>query len=68
MLTLAATFAQINPIWLYGPFNPVAMSAGSQPDFYMGMLEGALRVMPAWQWVVFGTLLPSTCSYRLWCR
>ena len=30
------------------------MSAGSQPDFYMGMLEGALRVMPAWQWVVFG--------------
>ncbi len=53
-LTLAGTFAQINPIWLYGPFNPVAMSAGSQPDFYMGMLEGALRVMPAWQWVVFG--------------
>ena len=53
-VTLAATFAQINPIWLYGPFNPVAMSAGSQPDFYMGMLEGALRVMPAWQWVVFG--------------
>src|SRR5580704_10494640 len=51
---LAATFAQINPIWLYGPFNPVAMSAGSQPDFYMGALEGALRVMPAWQWVFFG--------------
>ena len=53
-LAIAATFVQINPIWLYGPFNPVAMSAGSQPDFYMGMLEGALRVMPAWQWVVFG--------------
>jgi ubiquinol-cytochrome c reductase cytochrome b subunit len=54
VLTLAATFTQINPVWLYGPYNPVAMSAGSQPDFYMGMLEGALRVMPAWQWVVFG--------------
>ena len=54
VLALAATFAQINPVWLYGPYNPVAMSAGSQPDFYMGMLEGALRVMPAWQWVVFG--------------
>jgi ubiquinol-cytochrome c reductase cytochrome b subunit len=54
VLTLAATFTQINPIWLYGPFNPVAMSAGSQPDFYMGMLEGALRVMPAWQWVPWG--------------
>jgi ubiquinol-cytochrome c reductase cytochrome b subunit len=54
ILALAATFAQINPVWLYGPYNPVAMSAGSQPDFYMGMLEGALRVFPAWQWVVFG--------------
>jgi ubiquinol-cytochrome c reductase cytochrome b subunit len=53
-ITLAATFTQINPIWLYGPFNPVAMSAGSQPDFYMGMLEGALRVMPAWQWAPWG--------------
>jgi ubiquinol-cytochrome c reductase cytochrome b subunit len=53
-LSLAATFTQINPIWLYGPFNPVAMSAGSQPDFYMGALEGALRIMPAWQWVPFG--------------
>jgi ubiquinol-cytochrome c reductase cytochrome b subunit len=53
-IALASTFAQINPIWLYGPFNPVAISAGSQPDFYMGMLEGALRVMPAWQWVFFG--------------
>jgi ubiquinol-cytochrome c reductase cytochrome b subunit len=51
---LAATFAQINPIWLYGPYNPLAISAGSQPDFYMGFLEGALRIMPAWQWVVFG--------------
>ncbi|HXW88821.1 MAG TPA: cytochrome bc complex cytochrome b subunit [Streptosporangiaceae bacterium] len=53
-ITLAATFVQINPVWLYGPYNPVAMSAGSQPDFYMGILEGALRVMPNWQWVVFG--------------
>jgi|CZKT01.1.fsa_nt_gi ubiquinol-cytochrome c reductase cytochrome b subunit len=53
-LALASTFAQINPIWLYGPYNPVAISAGSQPDFYMGFLEGALRIMPAWQWVVFG--------------
>jgi len=51
---VAAALVQVNPIWLYGPFNPVAISAGSQPDFYMGMLEGALRIMPAWQWVVFG--------------
>ncbi len=53
-VALAGTFAQINPIWLYGPYNPLAISAGSQPDFYMGFLEGALRVMPAWEWVIFG--------------
>jgi ubiquinol-cytochrome c reductase cytochrome b subunit len=51
---LAATFAQINPIWLYGPYNPVAISAGSQPDFYMGFLEGSLRMMPPWEWNVAG--------------
>ncbi|MFO7250193.1 MAG: ubiquinol-cytochrome c reductase cytochrome b subunit [Actinomycetes bacterium] len=43
------TFAQINPIWLYGPYTPADISAGSQPDFYMGFLEGALRLMPAWE-------------------
>jgi ubiquinol-cytochrome c reductase cytochrome b subunit len=53
-LAVAGAVFQINPVWLYGPYNPVAMSAGSQPDFYMGFLEGALRVFPAWQWVVFG--------------
>jgi ubiquinol-cytochrome c reductase cytochrome b subunit len=52
-LTIAAAFVQINPIWLFGPYNPVAISAGSQPDFYMGWLEGALRVMGPWQWVFF---------------
>jgi ubiquinol-cytochrome c reductase cytochrome b subunit len=48
-LVLLATFAQINPIWLYGPYSPVQISSASQPDFYMGILEGALRVMPAWE-------------------
>jgi ubiquinol-cytochrome c reductase cytochrome b subunit len=48
-LALLATFAQINPIWLYGPYTPVAISSASQPDFYMGILEGSLRIMPAWE-------------------
>src|ERR1039458_2003304 len=30
VLALLGCLAQINPIWLYGPYNPVAMSAGSQ--------------------------------------
>jgi ubiquinol-cytochrome c reductase cytochrome b subunit len=48
-LAALATFAQINPIWLYGPYTPVAISSASQPDWYMGILEGALRMMPAWE-------------------
>jgi quinol---cytochrome-c reductase cytochrome b subunit len=48
-LVLLATFAQINPVWIYGPYSPVAISSASQPDFYMGLLEGSLRIMPAWE-------------------
>ena len=48
-LVLLSTFAQINPIWLYGPYTPLAISSASQPDFYMGILEGSLRMMPAWE-------------------
>ena len=54
VLALLSTFAQINPIWLFGPYNPSAITAGSQPDFYMGALEGALRMMPNWVWNVAG--------------
>jgi ubiquinol-cytochrome c reductase cytochrome b subunit len=53
-VALASTFVQINPIWLYGPYTPAGISAGSQPDFYMGFLEGALRVFPSWTWDIFG--------------
>ncbi|SDG85244.1 ubiquinol-cytochrome c reductase cytochrome b subunit [Sinosporangium album] len=52
------TFAQINPIWLFGPYTPADISAGSQPDFYMGFLEGALRLMPAWEINFLGYTLP----------
>ena len=54
VLALLATVAQINPIWLYGPYTPAAISAGSQPDFYMGFLEGTLRIFPNWTWHVWG--------------
>ena len=56
-LTLLATFATINPIWLYGPYTPVAISSASQPDWYMGILEGSLRMMPAWEWNFLGHTL-----------
>ncbi|WP_440099464.1 cytochrome bc1 complex cytochrome b subunit [Streptosporangium sp. H16] len=54
VVALLATFFQINPVWLYGPYVSSAVSAGSQPDWYMGFLEGALRIMPPWELTVFG--------------
>ena len=62
-------FAQINPVWLYGPYNPSQVSAGSQPDFYIFFLEGSLRLMPnlesnflghtiSWNIFIPGVILP----------
>jgi ubiquinol-cytochrome c reductase cytochrome b subunit len=54
VLALMGTFAQINPVWQPGPYTPTAISAGSQPDFYMGFLEGSLRIFPNWTWNIGG--------------
>src|SRR2546423_2554301 len=51
--------AQINPIWLYGPFRPDVAAAGSQPDWYVGWLEGALRLFPNWEVRGFGHTVPN---------
>lgn len=58
VIALLGTFAQINPIWLFGPYTPADISAGSQPDFYMGFLEGSLRLMPSWEINFLGFTLP----------
>ncbi|MGL5809706.1 MAG: cytochrome bc1 complex cytochrome b subunit [Nocardioides sp.] len=44
----------INPVWKFGPYNPSQVTAGSQPDWYMGWPDGALRVMPGWETHAFG--------------
>jgi len=46
---LLGALVAINPIWMFGPYSPTAVSAGSQPDWYMGFAEGALRLMPSWE-------------------
>jgi ubiquinol-cytochrome c reductase cytochrome b subunit len=49
VLVALGAAAQINPVWLLGPYQPGSISAGSVPDWYMGFLDGALRIMPAWE-------------------
>ena len=59
VIALLGGLAQINPIWLYGPFRAADVSAASQPDWYVGWLDGALRVFPAWEIRAFGRTVPS---------
>jgi quinol---cytochrome-c reductase cytochrome b subunit len=49
VLVLMSAVAQINPVWVYGPYRPDQDSTGSQPDWYVGFLEGALRLVPPWE-------------------
>ncbi|MGI9119472.1 MAG: cytochrome bc1 complex cytochrome b subunit [Acidimicrobiales bacterium] len=53
-----AGLAQINPVWLYGPFEPAAVSTAAQPDWYLGWVEGALRIFPAIRLSLFGYRIP----------
>ncbi len=46
--------ASINPVWLYGPYTPGQISAGSQPDWYMGWLDGLVRMAPPLETHAFG--------------
>lgn len=47
---------QIDPVWIYGPFDPTAATPLAQPDWYMGWIEGAMRLNPAYN-VRFGPYL-----------
>ncbi len=52
--TIMGGLLSINPIWKYGPYDPTKVTAGSQPDWYMGWPDGALRIMPGWEFHFFG--------------
>ncbi len=50
---------QINPVWLWGPFDPTLATSPAQPDWYVGWLDGALRLFPPWEFRVAGYLVPN---------
>ncbi|MDJ1115172.1 cytochrome bc1 complex cytochrome b subunit [Microbacterium dauci] len=47
VIVLIASLFTINPIWNYGPYDPSPVSAGTQPDWYIGFADGALRLAPS---------------------
>jgi ubiquinol-cytochrome c reductase cytochrome b subunit len=58
VLALLGGLFQVNPVWLYGPYDPTTASAPAQPDWYIGWLEGTLRLAPWGDLQVFGHTIP----------
>jgi ubiquinol-cytochrome c reductase cytochrome b subunit len=54
VMVVMGAMLQVNPIWIYGPYNPNQIGAGTQPDWYLGWVEGGLRIMPNWETRVAG--------------
>ena len=59
VLALLGGLVQINPVWVYGPYVPSAAASPAQPDWYVGWLEGALRLGPSWEPTILGVTIPS---------
>jgi ubiquinol-cytochrome c reductase cytochrome b subunit len=60
VLVLLGGLVQINPIWLWGPYHTYSSTNGAQPDWYLGWLIGALRLVPSFDVVIGGyTLVPN---------
>jgi ubiquinol-cytochrome c reductase cytochrome b subunit len=60
ILFLLGGLVEINPIWLWGPYHTYASTNGAQPDWYLGWLIGALRLVPSFDLVIDGyTLVPN---------
>ena len=52
---LMSALVQINAVWVHGPYDPSAVTAGAQPDWYMWFADGALRLLPGWlEFTTFG--------------
>src|SRR5918994_7826356 len=49
VITAMGALFHVNAIWLYGPYDTGAATSFSQPDWYIGFLEGSLRLFPPWE-------------------
>jgi ubiquinol-cytochrome c reductase cytochrome b subunit len=57
-IALLGGLFQINPVWYFGPYEAEAVTAASQPDWYVMFLDGSTRLMPPWEFRSFGYTLP----------
>lgn len=59
VVAILGAAVQINPIWIWGPYRAWQIASPAQPDWYVGWLDGALRLGPPFGLHVFGHTIPS---------
>jgi ubiquinol-cytochrome c reductase cytochrome b subunit len=60
VICILAGLFQINPIWNFGPYTPAQVSAASQPDWYIGWLDGSTRLWPSWELYLGNYTIPAS--------
>lgn len=58
IIAMLGGLVQIDPVWVYGPYDPIAILPGAQPDWYLGWIEGAMRLFPPLNLRPGGFLIP----------
>ncbi|QYJ04700.1 cytochrome bc complex cytochrome b subunit [Nocardioides panacisoli] len=53
-IALLGGVVSINQVWKIGPYDPSKVTAGSQPDWYMGWPDGLLRIIPPLETHIWG--------------
>jgi ubiquinol-cytochrome c reductase cytochrome b subunit len=59
VLVLAGGLLQINPIWLWGDYEPQTVTSPAVADWYILWIEGALRLFPPVEFGIAGHLIPN---------
>jgi ubiquinol-cytochrome c reductase cytochrome b subunit len=57
-IAMLGGLVQIDPVWVYGYFDPIAIMPNAQPDWYLGWIEGAMRLFPGVNLRPGGFLIP----------
>ncbi|MGH8895863.1 MAG: cytochrome bc1 complex cytochrome b subunit [Egibacteraceae bacterium] len=59
VLVVMGGWLQINPVWLYGPYDPFTITSGAQADYYVLWIQGTLRLMPPLEVRAWGFTIPN---------
>jgi len=57
VITAMGALFHVNAVWLYGPYDTAAATSYSQPDWYIGFLEGSVRILPPWETRIGGFMI-----------